>query len=141
MVGACAESHVTELLEGKLTERIIRAFYRVYDRLGFGFLESVYCEALAIELDAAGVEFRREAKIDVFYGGRRIGHYKADFLVEDRVVVEVKSTEVLAFAHQRQLLNGLRASSKEVGLLLHFGPKPVFKRLVHSNPSMLAWPN
>ena len=125
----------TELIEGDITGAIIRAFYRVYNRLGFGFLESVYCEAFAIELESQGLSFEREAKIDVFYDGQRIGHFKADFLVEQRVVVEVKSTEHLAYASERQLLNALRASTKEVGLLLHFGPKPVFKRAVHSSAS------
>lgn len=124
---------MTELLEGELTAIIIRVFYRVYDRLGFGFLESVYCEALAIEFELEGLSFIREAKIDVHYDGRRIGYFKADFFVEGRVLVEVKSTEVLAHAHQRQLLNGLRATRKEVGLLLHFGPKAWFKRMVHTN--------
>ena len=110
-------------------------FYGVYDYLGFGFLESVYCNALAIEFTAEGIEFIREPKIDVYYKGERIGQYKSDFLVEGRVVVEVKSTEILSLANKRQLLNCLSASDPEVGLLLHFGPKPHFDRFVHTNKS------
>ena len=121
------------LLEGELTGTIIRLFYRVYNRLGYGFLESVYCRALAIEFEAAGIRFVREAPIDVWYEGTRVGHYRADFLVEDRVIVEVKACEVLTQAHREQLLNCLSCSTLEVGLLLHFGPKARFKRLVHSN--------
>src|SRR5215510_13961369 len=125
----------TELLEKALTDKILRVFYRVYDYLGFGFLESVYCNALAIEFTAEGIEFIREPKIDVYYKGQRIGQYKSDFLVEGRVVVEVKSTEILSLANKRQLLNCLSASDPEVGLLLHFGPKPHFDRFVHTNKS------
>jgi GxxExxY protein len=123
----------TELLEKAITEKILRAFYRVYDYLGFGFLEAVYCNALAIEFAEEGLEFIREPKIDVYYKGQRIGQYKSDFLVEGRVVVEVKASEVLPYANKRQLLNCLAASDREVGLLLHFGPKAHFERFVHTN--------
>jgi GxxExxY protein len=122
-----------ELLEKALTDKILRAFYRVYDRLGFGFLEAVYCNALAIEFAEAGIAFIREPKIDIYYKGQRIGYYKSDFLVEGRVVVEVKSSEILSDANRRQVLNWLSASEQEVGLLLHFGPKPNFERFVHTN--------
>jgi GxxExxY protein len=75
----------SELLEGAVTDKILRVFYRVYDYLGFGFLESVYCNALAIEFRAQGVEFIREPRIAVYYKqGERIGYYKSDFLVEGR---------------------------------------------------------
>jgi GxxExxY protein len=124
----------TELLERALTEKILRVFYRVYDYLGFGFLEVVYCNAMAIEFATEGIEFIREPRIDVYYKGYQIiGQYKSDFLVEGRVVVEVKSSEVLSYANRRQLLNCLSASNPEVGLLLHFGPKIHFERFVHTN--------
>jgi GxxExxY protein len=124
----------TELLEKAVTDKILRVFYRVYNYLGFGFLEKVYCNALAIEFAAEGIEFIREPKIDVYYKDNQIiGQYKSDFLVEGRVVVEVKATEILSHANQRQLLNCLSASVHEVGLLLHFGPKVHFDRFVHTN--------
>src|SRR5215813_8354936 len=129
-------NQTTELLEKAVTDKILRVFYRVYDYLGFGFLEAVYCNALAIEFAAEGIEFIREPRIDVYYKDNKvIGQYKADFLVEGRVVVEVKSTEILSLANKRQLLNCLSASDPEVGLLLHFGPKPYFDRFVHTNKS------
>ncbi|MGH9886908.1 MAG: GxxExxY protein, partial [bacterium] len=119
-------------VEERITEIILRVFYRVYNRLGFGFLESVYCAALAIELEAEGLSFVREASIDVYYGARQVGHFRADFLVEGRVVVEVKASERLIDAHRKQLINVLRSSKTEVGLLLHFGPRPTFERKVHT---------
>lgn len=121
------------LLDGEITGAIIRLFLRVYDRLGFGYLESVYCEALAYELSRAGVPFAREAGIDVWYEGHRVGRFRADFVVADRVIVEAKACEVVNQAHRRQLLNDLRGSNLEVGLLLHFGPKPRFHRLIYTN--------
>jgi GxxExxY protein len=120
------------LLEGALSGAIIRAFYRVYDNLGYGFLESVYCAALAQELTQDGIEFVREAAVDVFYKGTRAGHFRADFLVEGRVIVEAKASELLTEAHRKQLLNWLAASDIDVGLLLHFGPKARFARVVHT---------
>ena len=120
------------LLEEELTGRILGVFYRVYDRLRYGFLESVYCAALALEFEAAGIRYVREAPLDVWYKGRRLGIFKVDYLVEDRVIVEVKSRDVLAERHRDQLVNYLHASQIEVGLLLHFGPKPKFERKVHS---------
>src|SRR6478736_3877990 len=118
----------SNLLEGKITGEVIRLFYRVYDRLGFGHLESVYANALARELAAAGIPFEREALVDVWYNGERIGRFRADFLVRSRVVVEAKSCALLSDAHRRQLLNYLRCSRLEVGLLLHFGQKASFER-------------
>ena len=121
------------LLEGDLTGRIIKCFYRVYDTLGFGFLESVYRQAMLIELAAEGLVATAEAAIDVWYRDRKIGHFRADILVEGRVIVEIKASELLPPDAQKQLLNYLRASKVEVGLLLHFGPKAKFRRLIHSN--------
>lgn len=120
------------LMHGDLTGAIVRVFYRVYDHLGFGFLESVYCAAMAHEFAAEGIRFVRESPIDVVYKGSRVGHFKADFLVEGCVAIEVKASELLSTAHRRQLLNCLSASKLEVGLLLHFGPKARFERMVHS---------
>lgn len=127
----------TPLLEGDLTGRIIKCFYRVYDTLGFGFLESVYRQALLMELAAEGLIATAEAAIDVWYRARRIGHFRADILVEGRIIVEIKASELLPIDARKQLLNYLRGSSVEVGLLLHFGPKAKFQRLIHSNENKL----
>jgi len=125
------------LLEGDLTGRIIKCFYRVYDTLGFGFLESVYLKAMLLELAAEGLNASAQAAIDVWYGDQKIGHFRADILVEGRVIVEIKASELLASDARKQLLNYLRASKVEVGLLLHFGPKASFHRLIHTNPKEL----
>lgn len=122
-----------ELLEAQTTGEVIRLFYRVYDRLGFGFLESVYANALAHELAAAGVPFEREVPVDVWYDGVRMGYYRADFIVASRVVLELKATALLSDADGRQLLNCLRCTRLEVGLLLHFGPKAAFDRKFYTN--------
>jgi GxxExxY protein len=121
------------LHEKHLTELIIRLFYRVYDGLGFGFLESVYREALAYEFTRNGLLYKREAGSEVGYEVARVGRFRADFLVEDRIVVEVKATRLLSDADTKQLLNELRCSDKEVGLLLHFGPKAKFHRMIYTN--------
>jgi GxxExxY protein len=122
------------LKHGRITGIIIRCFYRVYDRLGWGFSESVYCEALAIELAAAGLSFVREARIEAWYEGRRVKVFRCDFLIEEKVIFEVKATEFLTQKDRKQLQNYLACSFIEVGLMLHFGPRARFERVVHSNP-------
>lgn len=109
---------------------MIACFYAVYDRLGFGFLENVYCGALTLELKRRGHQVSREVLTPVYYDGVQVARYKIDFVVDDVIILEVKSTKLLNPNDQRQLLNYLRATSFTVGLLLHFGPKPKFYRLV-----------
>jgi len=121
------------LEEGGLTRQIIGAFYYVYDRLGFGFLEAVYRRALAHVLSRAGLTVESEKLVEVWFEGLKVGHYRVDILVEHKVVLELKSAEHLTATDKKQLLNYLRASSIEVGLLLNFGPKAQFQRLVYSN--------
>lgn len=121
-----------ELLHGDITGEIIAAFYAVYNELGYGFLESVYVRALAIELFQRRMEVAREVPVTVFYKGVTVGSFRADLVVADRVIVEVTAGEQAADADRAQLLNYLRASSREVGLLLHFGPKAVLKRVIHT---------
>lgn len=121
-----------ELLERRLTGAIITSFYRVYDELGFGFLESVYVAALLVELTARGVRAQREAVIDVFYRGVEVGHFRADLLVEGKVIVEVKASLTVTEADRKQVLNYLRGTSLQLGLLLHFAPKASFQRLIHT---------
>ena len=118
----------TGLVAGELTGSIIDCFFRVYDGLGYGFLESVYRRALAHELRKAGHEVRMEAGIDVWYDGERVGRFRADLIVDDTVVLELKSSANLVPADHKQLLNYLRGSELDVGLLLHFGPRPAFHR-------------
>jgi GxxExxY protein len=116
------------LLERELTREIIGAFYCCYNELGFGFLESVYRHALATELRARQLHAIEEYLVRVLYRGVEVGVFRADLVVNDRVIVEVKSTSVLGPTDKRQLLNYLRATRLEVGLLLHFGPEPRFYR-------------
>lgn len=120
-----------DLVAGALTGDVIRCFYRVYDELGYGFLESVYRRALAHELRNAGRDVRTEAGIDVWYDGERVGRFRADLVVDATVIIEIKSSTALVPADHRQLLNYLRGSEIDVGLLLHFGPKPAFHRKFH----------
>ncbi len=121
------------LLESGLTDQIIGAFFHVYDVLGFGFLESVYTHALAYELRQRGMHVECEVVIDVWYGSQLVGRFKADMIVEERVLVENKASQQVVAADRKQLMNYLRGTSIEVGLLLHFGPKAGFQRIVYSN--------
>jgi GxxExxY protein len=124
-----------ELIEERLTESIIGAFYRVYRSLGFGFLEHVYVLALERELRSRGHRVAREVSVDIMYNGEELCTQRLDMVVDDRVVVETKSTYELHPAAQRQLFNYLRASRLEVGLLFHFGREPEFYRLMYRNPT------
>jgi GxxExxY protein len=117
------------LLDKETTGEVIAAFFHVYNTLGFGFLEANYTRALAIVLERKGIRVRREAATAVFFEGQEIGLYRVDLLVENRIVVEVKASEVLPPAAKRQLRNYLAAMKLRVGLLLHFGPKPEFFRI------------
>ena len=129
-------SHGETTLEAKhrdITELIIKAFYAVYNALGYGFLEKVYENAMVLELRKLGLEVVPQASIRVYYDGQRIGEYNADLLVAELVIVELKATRALTQDHEAQLLNYLKATSYEVGLLLNFGPKPQMKRKVYDN--------
>ena len=118
------------MLESKLSELILDCFFFVYKQFGYGFLEAVYSNALATELEYRGVKVRREVAFELYHRGKRVGVYRSDILVADRVVIEVKSTKQLVEADERQLINCLKATPIEVGFLLHFGPKPKFIRRV-----------
>jgi GxxExxY protein len=123
----------TQLLHQEITERIIKGFYTVYNTLGYGFLEKVYENALAIELRKLGLTVEQQASIKVHYSGTLVGEYFADLLVEQLVILELKAAEAIAEEHEAQLLNYLKATEIEVGLLLNFGPKPQFRRKIFSN--------
>lgn len=119
-----------KLLHGEVTDQIIRAFYKVYNTLGFGFLEKVYENSMVIAFKKAGIHVVPQAPINVRYEGEVVGEYFADLLVNDVVVVEIKTADDTCSAHEEQLLNYLTATGKQVGLLLNFGPKPQFIRKV-----------
>lgn len=116
-----------------LTEQIIGAFYAVYSVLGYGFLENVYVKALMIELTRRRMKVRDELPIQVYYDGQLVGEYYADLVVNDLVILEIKAAKCLATEHEAQLLNYLKATPYEVGLLLNFGPKPETKRRSFDN--------
>lgn len=121
------------LLERALSKVIIESFYEVYSNLGFGFRERVYSLALERELVARGRSVRREVRVPVWYKGVVLTTERVDMIVEDRVIVENKAMAVLPVSSEDQLLNYLKATPLEVGLLLHFGPEPKFYRRVHSD--------
>lgn len=122
-----------------LTEKIIGAFYAVYSALGYGFLEKNYVKALLIELKRRGMDARDEVPIEVYYAGQLIGEYRADLIVNNLVIVEVKTAKVLLEEHEAQLLNYLKATPYEVGLLLNFGPKPEQKHRSYDNSRKEWW--
>jgi len=121
------------LLHGDLTETIISVFFEVYNEVGYGFLESVYQNSMLVAFAARGVATDDEARIRVWFRGREVGRFRADILVDNTVIVELETARSIDAAHKAKLLNYLRATDKEVGLLLNFGPKPEFQRFVFQN--------
>lgn len=121
------------MLHEEITEEIIGAFYNVYRELGFGFLERVYQNALYVEMKGLGLQCKPQSAIDVFYKGIKVGDYIADFVVEEKVILELKAVKKTTEEHECQLLNYLTATEIEVGLLLNFGPHPEVKRLIMTN--------
>lgn len=117
----------------EVTEAIIQTFYEVYNELGHGFLESVYEEAIHRVLKGKAVDVQRQSPLPVWFRGEQIGDFRADLIVANTVIVELKAARVLEPSHEAQLLNYLRASDLEVGLLLNFGPVPKIKRMVFAN--------
>jgi len=117
----------------EITGIILRSFYEAYNELGDGFLESVYENALYIVLTGYGLCVEKQKDISVFFRGKVIGYFKADLIVNEKVIVELKAVRALAPAHEAQLINYLKATNIEVGLLLNFGRKPEFKRFVYDN--------
>ncbi|ADW69642.1 GxxExxY protein [Granulicella tundricola] len=119
--------------EDELTAQIIGVFYKVFNELGFGFLESVYREAMAIALSEAGLSMAVEVPIAVTYHGKPVGSFRADIVVQGRVVLELKTAEQISKAHEAQLLHYLRASTMEIGLILNFGQLPKCRRVEFRN--------
>jgi GxxExxY protein len=121
------------LIHGEITGKVLEAFFNVYHELGHGFLEKVYENAMLIELDELGLICKAQHQITVFYNDENVGEYFADILVENKVIIELKAVEGISERHEAQLINYLRATEMEVGLLLNFGKKPEYKRKVFSN--------
>jgi len=117
---------------------IIGVFYEVYNELGVGFLESVYRNSLQLALISKGLTVEAELPISVFFRGRNVGDFKADLVVNHTVLIELKTAEDIVSAHEAQVLNYLRATSLEVGLLLNFGPKPQVRRFLLDNSRKLV---
>ncbi len=122
-----------EYLHQELTSTIIGCFYEVYNELGFGFLEKVYENALKHELEKRGFYVEKQKPIKVHYDDIIAGEYFADLIVNETVIIELKAAESLCKEHELQLINYLKATDIEVGLLLNFGKKPEFKRKIFSN--------
>lgn len=121
------------ILYKETTDTVIKLFFKVHQKLGFGFFEKVYERALIYELKNHGFQVESQKKIEVFYDGQNIGDYYADIVVNSQVILELKAAEAIALEHEFQLINYLKASEMEVGLLLNFGKKAEFKRKIYTN--------
>jgi GxxExxY protein len=121
------------MLHKEITEKIIQAYYKVYNTMGYGFLEKIYENSLAIALRKSGLKVEQQKNIKVYFEAEEVGDYYADLLVENLVIIEVKAAKALAEEHEAQLVNYLKATSIEVGLLLNFGKETNFKRKIFEN--------
>ncbi len=121
------------LKHAELTDKIIGIFYDVYNELGYGFLESVFEESLVIGLREGGLSLERQLAIPVWFRGHEVGRFRGDILVEGKVLIELKSARTLEAAHEAQLLHYLKSTEIEIGLLLNFGSRPQFRRLLFDN--------
>lgn len=121
------------MIHKNITEKILKAFYKVYNTLGYGFLEKVYEKAMLIELKKLGLNCTNQQPIKVFYEDENVGDYYADILVENCVILELKAAENITKEHEFQLINYLKATNIEIGLLLNFGKKAQFKRKIFTN--------
>jgi GxxExxY protein len=122
-----------ELLYKDLTQELINVFYEVYNELGYGFLEKVYQNAMYIELKNRGYEVAPQQQIKVHYKGNEVGEYYSDLIVDNLIIIELKAKECLLEEHEAQLINYLRATDKEVGIVMNFGVKPEFSRKLFTN--------
>ena len=121
------------LLHRDITDKIIKAFYNVYNSLGYGFLEKVYENAMMIELRKMDLQVQKQVPIKVYYEEQLVGQYYADIMVEKTIIVELKAAEGLCEEHEFQLINYLKATELEIGLLINFGKTPQFKRKIFTN--------
>jgi GxxExxY protein len=117
----------------ELTDMVIGVFYDVYNELGFGFLESVYCNSLRLALLEKGLSVEQEVAVSVFCRGQNVGDFRADLVVNGTILLELKTAQQIVAAHESQVLNYLRSTALELGLILNFGPKPQLRRLLLDN--------
>ncbi len=129
------------MLEAELTKRIVGTSFDVFNAIGFGFPESIYANAMTVELGRRGMRVVREIPISVVYEGVEVGRFRLDMVVGDAVLIEIKATKAIGDAETHQLLTYLKATEFEVGLLLHFGPQPTFKRFVYANARKTPTPH
>ncbi len=122
-----------EYLHKDLTNNVIKAFYNVYNNLGYGFLETVYENSMIIELQKMGLHCKKQQSIKVYYQGIEVGDYFADIIVNDLLIIELKAASSIIQEHEFQLINYLKATNIEIGLLLNFGEKPEIKRKIFTN--------
>jgi GxxExxY protein len=128
-----AQMYADEFKHKDITEKIIKGFYEVYNELGHGFLESVYEEALYIVLKEYGLQVDKQKEVTVYFRGHEVGVFRADLVVNDCVIVEIKAVSILHPKHEAQTINYLKATRIEVGLLLNFGEKAEFRRYAYDN--------
>jgi GxxExxY protein len=124
---------MADLLYKSITVSILKAYYAVYNQLANGFLEKVYQNSIYFELKGLGYKVEAQKQIKVYFKNQLVGEYYADLLVEDKVIVELKACELLMNVHVAQLMNYLKATEIEVGLVLNFGEEPEFKRIIYTN--------
>jgi GxxExxY protein len=133
MTGGTARAGLA-LMHGDVTREIIGAFYQIYSALGYGFVEAIYQRSLPVALAQRGVKAVREVRMTVTFLDTVVGDYRADLVVEGKVIVETKTAERILPVHEMQLVNYLRATGINVGLILNFGPRPTFRRMFLSSP-------
>ena len=126
------------LLHKDTTDIILKSFYKVYNNLGYGFLEKVYDNALLYELRNQGLDCEKQKPIKVYYEQIQVGEYYADIIVNECIILELKAAESIAEEHEFQLINYLKATEIEIGLLLNFGKNPEFKRKIFTNNKKIS---
>jgi GxxExxY protein len=119
-----------KILYKDLTDKIIKCFYHVYDELGGGFLESVYEKSLIIELEEMGIAAENQKQVNVYYKNELVGEFRADIIVEGKILIEIKAVNTLLTIHEAQLLNYLKATGIKIGLLVNFGGRLEFRRRI-----------
>ena len=124
---------MSNLLHRNLSDTILKIYFEVYNEHGYGFLEKVYQNAMYFELKSQGYKVEAQKQIKVYYKSQLVGDYFADLLIDDSIILELKACECLMDEHKAQLLNYLKATEVEIGLLLNFGITPEFKRSIYTN--------
>jgi GxxExxY protein len=127
------DKKMLKMLEKELTDKIIKAYYNVYNELGYGFLEKVYQNAMYLELKSMDLFVEAQKRIKVYYKSIEVGEYFADLVINEKIIIELKAAEYLVKEHEAQLLNYLKGTDIELGLLFNFGKKPEFIRKIHTN--------